>query len=379
MQSLKQQITMLVVVTILILAVSFMVAIGLQIKKTAVLASVTKAKSDLATGEAILDLKYPGPWRVVDNILYKGNIKITNNFEPVDYISSLTGDTCTIFLGNTRVATTIINDNGERAVGTHSSDEVAKRVLTDGREYLGEAEVLGEKYQTAYKPLYDDKGNIIGMFYVGTSKKFYDDMFYGSLLSMTVIGLVLTTLVLAGTWCFTQRVIIEPIKLLTAETQKVASGDLSTPVEIESKNEIGELAQSFNQMVEWLQALTYQISKATGTAVPPGKCYFSGPETCDKTGIISEHGNSFSKVPGKDKEWWGELPKGLNEVTLQQILIFLKNKDRSLSASEIAEEIKLTKVTVRRYLDFMERCGRVKVDMQYGPIGRPLKLYKLME
>ncbi|MFZ5599624.1 MAG: HTH domain-containing protein [Bacillota bacterium] len=66
-------------------------------------------------------------------------------------------------------------------------------------------------------------------------------------------------------------------------------------------------------------------------------------------------------------------------MTLQQILVFLKNRQGNLSVSEIAEDVKLTKVTVRRYLEFLEKCGKVKVEMQYGPIGRPLKLYTYLK
>lgn len=381
MLSIKHQVTIHVICAILILSVSFMIAIGIQFKKTAVLAAVTKAESDMATGLAIVDLKYPGEWRVVDDILYKGNTRINNNNDIVDYISSLTGDTCTIFLGSTRVATTVKKENGERAVGTHSSDQVAKKVLAEGKGYRGEAEVVGEKYQTAYDPLYDDKGNIIGMFYVGISKKFFDKMFYDSLLSFAIVGLVLTVLVFLGTLYFTQRVITDPLKLLTAETQKFAHGDfcsLSMPVKMESKNEIVELAQSINQMGEWVQVLTHQINKATGTTLPPGGI-FTGLEISQEAVIVEEPGGGLKKMPNDGKEQWDDLPKGLHEVTLQQILIYLKGIDHSLSVSEIAEEVKLTKVTVRRYLDYLERCGRVKVDMQYGPIGRPLKLYTLVK
>ncbi|CCO08209.1 cache domain-containing protein [Desulforamulus hydrothermalis] len=378
MQSLKQQITILVVVVTLVLAVCFMIAVGLQIKKSSELAAITKAKSDIATAKTIIDLKYPGPWHVVDGYLYKGEVKMNNNFEVVDYISSLTGDTCTLFLGNTRVATTIKKADGQRAVGTHSSDVVAKKVLTEGKDYLGEAEVVGEKYQTAYSPIYDHRGNIIGMFYVGISKKFYDQLLYESLWRMALIGTALTLLVFGGTLYFTQKFIIEPLKLIQAETQKVAAGNISASVAIGYKNEIGELAHSFNQLVELIQGLTQQISKNAGAVLPPAN------HAVIADGVIADTENHEATVceqlkeVKEIKEDWGELPKGLNETTLQQILNYLKSRQGHLSVSEIAEEVKLTKVTVRRYLDFMEKCGRVKVEMQYGPIGRPLKLYTLL-
>lgn len=375
MQSLKQQITILMVVAIVILAISFMIAIGVQIKSTAVLAAVTKAKSDMAASEAIIDLKYPGSWRVENGFLYKGEVKINNNNQIVDYISNLTGNTCTVFLGNTRVVTTVKKENGERAVGTHAAEDVTKIVLNQGKAYLGEAEVVGQKYQTAYNPIYDEKGSIVGMFYVGISKNFFDKLFYDSLLSLMVVGAILTGLVFLGTVYFTKRFITEPLRQLTEETQKFAQGDfcsLYNPVQIESQNEIGELARAINQMGECVQVLTYQIDKATTISTHHNQ------QIClDVTDSTGEKDDCLKRISPNDKEQWGELSKGLNEVTLQQILGYMRDQEDSLSASNIAQEVNLTKVTVRRYLDFMEKCGRVKVDMQYGPVGRPLKLYKL--
>jgi methyl-accepting chemotaxis protein len=37
----------------------------------------------------------------------------------------------------------------------------------------------------------------------------------------------------------------------------------------------------------------------------------------------------------------------------------------------------LSTVTVRRYLDYMEECGLVDVEQEYGAVGRPLKIYRL--
>lgn len=375
MQSLKQQITILVVASTFLLAMTFMFAIGMQIKDTAVLACITKAKSDLSTGEALINHQYPGPWKVENGFLYKGEVKINNNNEIVDYISNLTGNTSTIFLGRTRVATTVKKENGERAVGTHASEEVVKKVLAEGREYLGEAEVVGQRYQTAYKPLFDQNGSIIGMFYVGISKKFYDTLFYESIWRMAIIGCGLTVLVFFGTMYFIKRVITEPIKLLTEETQNFAKGDFCSlyyPARMDSNNEIGELARSIKQMGEWVQVLTNQLNNISFEEAQSTELITSGSEAATE-----EECENCIKKNGNRQKKWSEVTKGLNEVTLSQILTFMKDKDDSLSASDIAGEVKLTKVTVRRYLEFMEKCGKVTVDMQYGPVGRPLKLYKL--
>ena len=120
-------------------------------------ASHEKLKGDLALGCAYLDLLYPGSWEIKDGKLYKGDNRINGNHVVVDKIGALTGDTVTIFQGNTRVATNV-SKNGERAVGTTVSPEVEKVVLKEGKPYIGKADVVGTLNHAAYQPLRDGRG-----------------------------------------------------------------------------------------------------------------------------------------------------------------------------------------------------------------------------
>ncbi|MGF7035911.1 two-component system response regulator DctR [Paenibacillus mucilaginosus] len=69
-----------------------------------------------------------------------------------------------------------------------------------------------------------------------------------------------------------------------------------------------------------------------------------------------------------------ELPKGLQAVTMKQIVGFLSGQARPLSAEEVAEGVGIARVTARRYLDYLEKNGRVRLDLQYG-VGRPVNTY----
>ncbi|GAB7386622.1 two-component system response regulator DctR [Bacillaceae bacterium] len=82
---------------------------------------------------------------------------------------------------------------------------------------------------------------------------------------------------------------------------------------------------------------------------------------------------------GGEREGRLELPKGLNEVTLKQVLFFLMKQDRALSAEEVAEGVGIARVTARRYLDYLQKVGRVELDVQYGGVGRPVNRYFLRE
>lgn len=72
----------------------------------------------------------------------------------------------------------------------------------------------------------------------------------------------------------------------------------------------------------------------------------------------------------------GLLPKGLREITLRQILNFLAGENREVSAEEVAEGIGLARVTARRYLEYLEKSGKVHLETRYGTVGRPVNKYR---
>jgi len=92
---------------------------------------------------------------------------MNDNFGVVDEISEKTGILATIFLGDTRISTTVKDKDGKRLVGTQASDEVIETVLKNNGDYKGTAVVVGTSANTYYTPLHDKDGAIVGMWFVG--------------------------------------------------------------------------------------------------------------------------------------------------------------------------------------------------------------------
>ncbi|QER41517.1 diguanylate cyclase [Thermodesulfobacterium sp. TA1] len=156
--------------------------------------AISHVEKDLKMFENLLNLKYPGEWKAVDGKLYKGIFLVNENFEMVDFFERITGNTATIFLGDTRVTTTIRDEIGARIIGTKVSLPVAQRVLVQGKEYYGVADILGEKYVTAYKPIKDPSGKIIGILYTGIPLAKFEPLkhkFYLTILTPYLILLIL--------------------------------------------------------------------------------------------------------------------------------------------------------------------------------------------
>ncbi|MGU8355560.1 response regulator [Clostridium perfringens] len=73
-----------------------------------------------------------------------------------------------------------------------------------------------------------------------------------------------------------------------------------------------------------------------------------------------------------------ELPKGLNQKTLDRIMEFLKeNQGKVWTLREIAYELKISNVTIKKYMDYLEDVKKVNVTLTSGNIGRPEYKYTL--
>lgn len=73
-----------------------------------------------------------------------------------------------------------------------------------------------------------------------------------------------------------------------------------------------------------------------------------------------------------------ELPKGLNQKTLDRIMEFLKeNKGKVWTLREIAYELKISNVTIKKYMDYLEDIKKVNVKLTSGNVGRPEYKYTL--
>jgi two-component system CitB family response regulator len=69
------------------------------------------------------------------------------------------------------------------------------------------------------------------------------------------------------------------------------------------------------------------------------------------------------------------LSKGLSEVTLDAVVATLKCATVGISASDVAGNLGMARVSARRYLEFLATTARAGITQKYGRAGRPEKLY----
>jgi PAS domain S-box-containing protein len=106
------------------------------------------------------------------NLLF-GEYLVNGNNELPDKVREITGSNATIFMGDTRVATNILLKDGRRALGTKLTGPAYDAIYRKGKPFRGETLILGGTYSTAYDPIRDRSGNVIGVLFVGTQQSDY--------------------------------------------------------------------------------------------------------------------------------------------------------------------------------------------------------------
>lgn len=81
----------------------------------------------------------------------------------------------------------------------------------------------------------------------------------------------------------------------------------------------------------------------------------------------------------RNKEETIELPKGLNNRTLEKVEGFLeKNSHKIWTIREIANELNISNVTIKKYMDYLEDTNFIEVEVTSGNVGRPELKYRIM-
>ena len=84
---------------------------------------------------------------------------------------------------------------------------------------------------------------------------------------------------------------------------------------------------------------------------------------------------AFSSPPGGTRPS-ASLPKGLSAETADAVAVALREAGDTLSATECAEAVGISRVSARRYLEHFASNGQADVSLRYGATGRPERRYR---
>ncbi len=158
-----------------------------------------------------------------------------------------------IYDANTCISSSLATrgDQPNRAV---ASSDITRAVLGAGRKWRGRSDLGGDSYISAFDPIPDSSGRIIGMLSVGLLERAYTDTRDRVILSFFGIASIGFILIIAITYYEVRR-ITQPLGVMAAATRGIAAGVFDQEVEANCQGEIALLADSFNVMLKSLRQM----------------------------------------------------------------------------------------------------------------------------
>ncbi len=274
-----------------------------------------------------------GDVRIESGRLLDERGEAVDDYAFIDNLASKLGITATVFIkdGNDylRILTNILKEDGSRAVGTYLGRESAAfQSITSGKRFLGRATILGNPYLTAYDPLKDRAGKVIGILYVGIPEKEIADLARKetrrTLITM-VISLVGVSLVILLLALYISRRMSQPIKEGVQFTGKIADGVLSASIDrayLEREDEIGLLVGSIEELKKKLSHIISQV-------------YVSSGEISQKSSYLNDASNDIASGASEQASAVEEISASMEEMSsnIQQ------NANNARRTREIAERV----------------------------------------
>lgn len=192
-----------------------------------------------------LDTKFPGLYEEENGRMKKGNVYLDEHIEDIDQIKKMSEADATLFFGDTRYLTTILNEDGTRAKGTHASTVVKKQVIHQGEDYFADdVKVNGVQYYGYYIPV-KQHGDVIGMMFVGKPRNqvilHIEKTIY--VIIACAVGVMAIAIMIAVYYSRKTIFALNKTKIFLGD---IAQGDMMAKIDpyvLERNDEIGEMGK----------------------------------------------------------------------------------------------------------------------------------------
>ena len=256
----------------------------------------------------------------------------------VEEVKKMFGVECTLFQGETRATTTIMKD-GQRVIGTKMDNpKVLDTVLSKGQRYLDINQILGKDYNTAYWPLKDASGKLIGMLFIGKDRSIVTATVRNTELSiLAILAVVGALMVLAG--ILVARSITRPVNRAMTSLAEAADQVVSASGQVSSASQslaegASEQAASIEETSSSLEEMSSMTKQNADNASTADKLMKDSKLMVEKAnGSMTELTQSMEDI-SKASDETSKIIKTIDEIAFQTNLLALNAAVEAARAGE---------------------------------------------
>lgn len=211
---------------------------------------------------------YAGDWEYDEatDSFTKGGNDLYRTYTMLDALNKETGIHITIFYGDTRRLTTVLDEKGQRFVGTKAGDAVIQAVVKNGQNYFSDnVTINNERYFGYYVPIRNTDNTVVGMYFAGAPRSDVMSMVNSSVILVLISAILLIVVDVVGVSLMTLN-LVKTINHCVDAVVTLESGALNVHAEVGFFNkgdELGLLARSINSMAARFLNVTKQIRSSS--------------------------------------------------------------------------------------------------------------------
>lgn len=302
-----------------------------------------------------IDYADEGEFHVEDDTLYKGEFDVTNATDIADHIQTSADTDITVFYGNTRYMTSILDAQGNRAIGTTASEEVTGKVLDGQQEYFSsDANVNGAAYFGYYIPIIEN-GNSVGMVFAGMPQADAKAQI-NKIISLIAGIMVLFVFLFSASTILVVKSMAKGLIRGTSALEQVATGKLNVELNskfAERKDEIGQISRAVQKLK---QEMTTVITEIMGNSK---ELHESSSLLDEKTSASMEHINQIERAVDEIAQGAGSQAQETQNATEHVIAMGNMIEDTSKEITTLNENAKQIKTLGQDAVTTIEELQKI--------------------
>ncbi len=295
----------------------------------------------------------------------------------LDELKSRMGCEFTIFEGNTRAYTTVIQ-NGQRVVGTALSAELSEIVLQKGQSYVGTATILNEQYLCSYVPVRDASGAVTGILFAGISSAEANRQIVMTVICSTLVSIAVIIVGIFFLTAYLKKTVSSPLAEITQVASRLEQGNLGlngggdSSIAIYSNDEVGRLARIFERTIQRLRSYIGEIASildaiASGDLTTSARQEYVGDFISIKAsldGIQEKLNDTLSQIRASAEQ----VSSGAEQVSNSAQALAQGATEQASSVEELSATISDISENARRTEQATGEAGRF-VEQAGGQLG----------
>lgn len=256
---------MKILITAIIPLIILVAFAGLAIRAVGVTVSDKLMQHELKTSvyavNQTMSILSSGDWNTDGDQLYKGDYNFSEHQDVLDAFKENTGLDVTLSWNTTRMATSIVSQDGSREIGTEIAADVYQAVKEKGSYFVSDTVIDGQKYYGYYEGLYNSDGSMAGLVFTGMTSASVHEI-YNDRLKKNIIFMVVLAIFACIFLAIVMIKIVKAMMSMIDHLDAVAEGNLDSKISdrmTSRSDEIGNIARALYSLIGGLAMIVKNI------------------------------------------------------------------------------------------------------------------------